>query len=133
MIKSKVSGKRFLGVITDFWDYDAGETLRSAGIACSRNQDEKKIGRQMAIIKRIQGVQNVFKVNENTGLSKILVRENCRKILSDPENAKWEEQKDDDRPLAEIPKSKHLQSVFAIAHVVAFLSSTVGGDFYGLR
>ena len=87
----------------------------------------------MAIIKRIQGVQNALKVNEETGLSKILVHEKCKGILFDLENAKWEEEKDDDRPLAEIPKSKYLQSVFAISHVVAFLSLTAGGDFYGLR
>lgn len=132
-IREKISGHKFLGFVTDFWDFEASESLRTAGFHTTQNTDEKKIGRQMAVVKRIQGLQNYLRVSEITHLPKLLIMDKCVKIIDDIEKSKWEEKKEDDRPEQEVPKSKFLQSVFAIAHVIAFLSSVSGGDFYGIR
>jgi len=129
VIKDKTKGRRLLGCIVDYWDYDCQQELKKIGIAVTTNENEKKIGRQVAQTRRIQTLQSFLEKE------KLLIFDQCKKSIGDIENSKWPEPKEDGEalPELEIPKNVYLQAPYAISHICCFLSESGGFDPYRVR
>jgi len=134
LILEKMKGRKFLGCVCDQWDTETDE-LKRCGIPVSYNYDEKKIGKNMACVRRIQGIQNAIKERED-GSHRIYFLDTCAGILEAFEKAKWDddEKKEEKEALEnELPASKYVQAIYALAHVIGFLAISAGLDYYRIK
>lgn len=122
-------GRHVIGTIIDYWDGDFQTTCRQSGIGITV-QDEKKIGHNAAIVKRVQAIQNLLK---DTGSSKLRIHSSCQAVIEDLKKCKWPERQPEEKEKAEveIPSSKYFQCAAALSYAVAFLESAKGVDVYG--
>lgn len=133
-IKEKVKGKRFLGIISNYWDHATTKELKEAGLPVSSNTKEKEIGKTVAYIRRLQNVGNYLKINEKTGESKLNIYRSCAYTINDLTNAKWPKKREDEEGKHEIelPLTRHLFAPLALSYPLAFLGN-LQGDIYGAQ
>jgi hypothetical protein len=131
-IAEKVSKYNLVGYVGNFWDYTVTETFNEFGIGVSINEEEKKCGKSMAQVRRIQAIQNNFKIYNNS--SKLRIYKDCVQTIDSLEKVKWEENKDEEkeRPEQEIPKTKYINVINAIAHPICMLGLNLGQNIYGV-
>ena len=129
VIREKTKGKRLLGCVVDYWDYDCLNEMKKFGMLTTTNDNEKKIGRQMAQVRRIQTLQSFLEKQ------KLFVYSKLEKTIKDINESKWPESKDEGEalPEMEIPKNIHLQAPYALSHVCCFMSESGGFDPYRVR
>ena len=136
LIMQKTQGySRFSGCVADYWDYDLVHQLRDKyGIPTIVNENEKKLGKSLATIRRVQLLQkdlNASSVDETYPIP-TKINKNCELFIEALDKAKWPEKKAEEKELLEqeIPNSKYLQAPYAFSHVLCFLEEAAGGDPY---
>jgi len=131
-IKEKMQGfPKFLGVFVDFWDFAIQKEFRQAGLEVGVNRKEKEIGKKLAAMRRIQGLQNALKIRED-GQSKLLLHTRCTKTIRDFERCKWPDKRKEEAEVQEkeLPLTKYMFAPHAVSYVIAFCENAVGVDFY---
>jgi hypothetical protein len=131
-IIKRVEGLKVIGYVGNFWDYTVMETFAEFGIGVTINEEEKKCGKAPAQIRRIQAIQNNLKVLD--GKSKLSIYKDCLHTVEGIEQVKWEESKDEEkeRPELEVPKTKYVNVLNAIAHPLCMLGLNLGNNIYGV-
>jgi hypothetical protein len=131
-IKEIGEHNNIIGYVGNYWDYSVTEVFNDLGLSISINEEEKKCGKMTAQIKRLQTIQNNLKIINQT--SKIKIYKKCTETITALERIKWEENKhsEEDKPDVEVPKSKYINILNALAHPLCLLGLNYGQNIYGV-
>ena len=123
-----------MGAVADSKDLSAIEQYKAGGIPCT-TADEKGLTKNFATIKRVQCLQNCFKLQEENKLPKIRVHASCQGLLTELQECKWPDSvaEEKERSEPEVPLTKNFQAPLSLSYVVSFLEASRGVDVYGLQ
>jgi hypothetical protein len=133
LMHEKTKGKRVLATWGDYYDPDGKEQFSKAGVRIAVN-DEKKINKKFAQIKRIQAIQNALKIRDD-GTTRIHIHRDCVRLIEEMEKCKWPDKQKEEAEKAELetPLTKYLQGPLALSHIVTFVEIARGIDVYAAQ
>lgn len=131
-IIEKSKGKRILATMGNYWEQEVIAEFSRYGVPCQAN-DEKKLNKNVALIKRIQAIQNVMKIHPD-GRTRFHVLKSCKHTIEELDKLKWpDRQKEEaERAEIEIPLSKYLPIPSALSYAITFIETCQNVDVYGL-
>lgn len=133
-VKNRFPGRQVFPIITDYGDLDCQtEVKKYLGPAAVNN--EQKYSQKIALIRRIQALQNVLKIREN-GKPRLLIyseSEGNQELIKEFQSCKWPDPKKEEaeRLEDEVPLDKHMQGPKAVSYPIAWIEKHARGvDIY---
>jgi len=123
-------GKKVMTTVTDYYNINLQSTLKDNNIDITTNK-EKKYSNKHAVVKRIQAIHNMLKVQEDK-TCRLKIHSKCVNTIESFNKCKWPERKSEMSEMSEseLPTTKFIGAPMAVSFAIAWIQAANNINIY---